>query len=167
MTMHRIAHLFDSIEEFTASQEFLTFTLGEEEYGVDMQLVRELRNYGQITETTNGPDCVKGTMNLRGKQIPIMDLRLKLKHVDAICTACTVVIILSLHGRHIGLVADSVSDVISLKPQQIKNTHFAGSKLNGIYTCGLGRVENRLFILVDMHYLLAEAHHERSEEVAA
>ena len=94
--------------------EFLTFRLGEEEYGIDILKVQEIRSYEQPTRIANAPQFVKGVVNLRGVIVPIVDLRLKLGCKEADFNAFTVVIVLNVKGRVIGAVVDSVSDVCEL-----------------------------------------------------
>ncbi len=96
--------------------EFLVFTLGQEEYGVDIQKVQELRAYEPVTYIANSPDFMKGVVNLRGVIVPIIDLRIKLNIGTPTYDQFTVVIILQLAGKTMGMVVDSVSDVTTLKP---------------------------------------------------
>src|SRR4051812_11574072 len=103
-----------------AGQEFLTFTLGDEEYGVDILKVQEIRSYELVTAIANSPDFIKGVINLRGVIVPIVDLRIKFNLPKVEYSEFTVVIILNLAERVIGVVVDSVSDVVSFIPGNIK-----------------------------------------------
>lgn len=94
--------------------EYLTFRLGAEEYGVDILKVQEIRGYDAITQIANAPVFVKGVINLRGVIVPIVDMRIKFALGDAEYDQFTVVIILNVAGRVVGIVVDAVSDVISL-----------------------------------------------------
>ena len=101
--------------------EFLTFTLGQEEYGIDIQKVQELRGYDTVTHIANAPEFIKGVINLRGVIVPIIDMRIKFNLGMRNYNQLTVVIILNIEGRVTGVVVDSVSDVITLTPEQVKS----------------------------------------------
>src|SRR3569833_3112886 len=96
------------------AQEFLTFTLGNEEYGVDILKVQEIRGYDTVTRIPDTPDFVKGVINLRGTIVPVIDMRLKFKLANAPYDDFTVMIILNVARRIVGIVVDGVSDVIGL-----------------------------------------------------
>src|SRR5512135_3354984 len=102
-----------------SDREYLTFSLGEEEYGIDILKVQEIRGYDTVTHIANSPAFIKGVINLRGIIVPIVDLRIKF-NLPYEYTPFTVVIILNVADRVVGIVVDSVSDVISLAPQQIR-----------------------------------------------
>lgn len=95
----------------TVGQEFLVFTLGEEEYGIDILKVQEIRGYDQVTRIANTPAFIKGVTNLRGVIVPIIDLRIKFAQPDVEYNDNTVVIVLNLEQRVVGIVVDGVSDV--------------------------------------------------------
>ena len=144
-----------------AVEEFLTFTLGREEYGIDILKVQEIRGYESVTQLANAPDYIKGVINLRGIIVPIIDLRIKFRQQDVSYDQYTVVIIVDLNDRTTGIVVDGVSDVLTLAAEQIKPTpHFSG-ELATDYIRGLGSVEQRMLILVDIEKLL------NTEELAA
>ncbi len=107
-------------DEEQATSEFLTFTLGDEEYAIDILKVQEIRGYEPPTMIANAPPFIKGVINLRGIIVPVVDMRIKFKLGEAEYTPFTVVIILNVAKRVIGMVVDSVSDVLSLAPQQIR-----------------------------------------------
>jgi purine-binding chemotaxis protein CheW len=137
-----------------AGEEFLAFTLGREEYGVDILKVQEIRGYESVTQIANAPDYIKGVINLRGIIVPIIDLRIKFRQPDVSYDQYTVVIIVDLNERTTGIVVDGVSDVLTLTAAQIKPTpHFSGELATG-YIRGLGSVERRMLILVDIEKLL-------------
>ena len=135
--------------------EFLSFTLGEEEYGIDIQKVQELRGYDAVTRIANAPAFIKGVVNLRGIIVPIIDMRVKLNLGDVSYDQFTVVIVLNIGGRVVGMVVDSVSDVITLAPEQIKDAPQMGSLLDTDYLIGLGTVGERMLILVDIDRLMS------------
>lgn len=135
--------------------EFLAFTLGQEEYGIDIQKVQELRGYDAVTRIANAPDYIKGVVNLRGIIVPILDMRIKLNLGTPTYDQFTVVIILNVAGRTMGMVVDSVSDVTTLTPDQIKPAPPMGSALDVSYVTGIGAVDERMLILVDIDQLMS------------
>jgi purine-binding chemotaxis protein CheW len=140
-----------------AGSEFLTFTLGSEEYGIDILKVQEIRGYDAVTVIANMPDFIKGVINLRGIIVPIVDLRIKF-HLGAVeYNQLTVVIILNLGQRVVGIVVDSVSDVLSLTHEQIKPAPELSSALDTRYITGLGTVDDRMLILVDIEKLMSSS----------
>lgn len=134
--------------------EFLAFKLGREEYGIDIQQVQELRSYDTVTRIANAPEHVKGVVNLRGIIVPIVDMRIKFRLGTPSYDQFTVVIILNLQGRVMGMVVDSVSDVITLTPEQIRPAPAVGSMLDTDHLIGLGTVDERMLILVDIARLM-------------
>ena len=139
----------------TARLEVVTFKLGEEEYGIDIQKVQELRGYDAVTRIANAPDYIKGVVNLRGIIVPIIDMRIKFKLGDPTYDQFTVVIVLNIGGRVVGMVVDSVSDVITLTAEQIKPAPEMGSVLDADYLIGLGTLDERMLILVDIDKLMS------------
>lgn len=137
------------------AMEYLAFTLGGEEYGIDIQHVQELRSYDAVTQIANAPDYMKGVVNLRGIIVPIIDMRLKLQCGVAVYDQFTVVIVLKLHGQVIGMVVDSVSDVTTLTPEQVKPAPSMGTAVDTAYVIGIGAIDERMLILVDIARLLA------------
>lgn len=137
------------------TQEFLTFTLGQEEYAIDILRVQEIRGYDQVTAIANSPAFIKGVINLRGAIVPIVDLRIKFNLTNVTYDPFTVVIILNVLKRIIGVVVDSVSDVIALVDGAIKPPPEFGSTFNTEYLMGLATVEDRMLILVDIEKLMS------------
>ena len=137
--------------------EFLAFTLGREEYGIDIQKVQELRGYDAVTRIANAPEYIKGVVNLRGIIVPIIDMRIKFNLGTPTYDQFTVVIILNVASRVMGMVVDSVSDVITLSPEQVKPAPEMGSVLDTDYLIGLGTVDERMLILVDIDKLMSSA----------
>jgi len=135
-------------------RELLTFTLGVESYGLDILKVQEIRGYEAPTRIANTPDFIKGVINLRGHIVPIVDLRVKLSLGEARFDASTVVIILNVLGRTVGVVVDGVSDVIALTPEAIKPAPEFGSVLDTQYILGLATVEEKLLIIIDIEKLM-------------
>jgi len=137
--------------------EYLTFRLGAEEYGVDILKVQEIRGYDAITQIANAPVFVKGVINLRGVIVPIVDMRIKFALGDAEYDQFTVVIILNVAGRVVGIVVDAVSDVISLAQEQFRPTPGMGAVIDTEYIMGLGTVDERMLILIDIEKLMASS----------
>lgn len=135
--------------------EFLTFRLGAEEYGIEILKVQEIRGYDSITQIANAPDFIKGVVNLRGIIVPIIDLRIKFRLGKADYDQFTVVIILNVAGRVMGIVVDGVSDVINLENDHIRSTPEFGSVIDTEYIVGLGTVDERMLILIDIEKLMS------------
>lgn len=134
--------------------EYLVFTLGKEEYGIDILKVQEIRGYDQVTSIANTPPFIKGVINLRGTIVPIVDLRIKFNIGQPTYDQFTVVIILNVVGRVIGIVVDGVSDVISMSAEQVRPSPELGSALDTQYLKGLGTVDDRMIIITDIEKLL-------------
>jgi len=137
-----------------SAREYLTFTLGEEEYGIDILRVQEIRGYDTVTKIANSPDFIKGVINMRGIIVPIIDLRLKFHLGQAEYNQFTVVIILNINGRILGVVVDGVSDVIALRGDQIRPAPEFGSVLDTAYIDGLATLDERMIIIVDIEKLM-------------
>jgi len=150
--------------------EFLTFRLGEEEYGIDILRVQEIRSYEPPTRIANAPPFVKGVVNLRGVIVPIIDLRLKLGCEKAEMNSFTVVVVLNVRGRVVGTVVDSVSDVLELTREQIKPAPALASTIDAGFITGIGTIRHavgadatstpegeRMLILIDIEALMSSA----------
>ena len=135
--------------------EFLAFTLGVEEYGIDILKVQEIRSYEAATRIANTPDFIKGVINLRGIIVPIIDMRIKFNIAKVEYNEFTVVIMLNVANRVVGMVVDGVSDVITLNQGEIKPAPEFGATLDTQYLLGLGTVNERMLILVDIERLLS------------
>jgi purine-binding chemotaxis protein CheW len=146
--------------------EFLAFTLGQEEYGIDILKVQEIRGYEPVTRLANAPEFIKGVVNLRGIIVPIVDMRIKFNLGSATYDELTVVIILNLGGRVMGMVVDSVSDVITLTDDMIKPAPDMGA-FDTDYLVGLGALDDRMLILVDIDKLMSGAEMGLIEGLAA
>ena len=136
------------------TNEFLTFRLGEEEYGMDILKVQEIRGYDSITQIANAPEFIKGVVNLRGIIVPIIDMRIKFQLGNVEYNQFTVVVILNVADRVMGIVVDGVSDVISLDQEQIRPTPEFGTVIDIEYITGLGTLDDRMLILIDIEKLM-------------
>jgi len=149
------------------NNEFLTFMLANEEYGIDIIKVQEIRGYGGVTAIANAPNFIKGVVNLRGNIVPIVDLRIKFNLNNIKYDDSTVVIILNIAERVVGIVVDSVSDVMTLTPDQIKPVPEFASTFDTEYLIGLGAVDQRMLILVDIERLMTSHDMELLDSAAA
>lgn len=145
----------DTGEEGGYVQEFLTFTLGPEEYAIDILKVQEIRGYENPTRIAHAPAFIKGVTNLRGTIVPIVDMRLRFNCAQAEYNSFTVVIILNLRERVVGIVVDSVSDVMELAPEQVRTAPDIESSIDAQCIRGLGSVGDRMLILLDIEKLMA------------
>lgn len=143
-----------------AASEYLTFTLGREEYAIDILKVQEIRGYEQPTLIANAPAFIKGVINLRGIIVPVVDLRIKFNLGQIEYTPFTVVVILNVAQRVIGAVVDSVSDVIMLAPGQIRPAPDFSGTFDTRYILGLASVEDRMMIVTDIERLMTSSEME-------
>jgi len=157
----------ESSQTAMSAHEFLAFTLGKEEYGIHILKVQELRGYEAPTRIANAPAFIKGVVNLRGIIVPIVDMRIKFNLGTPTYDQFTVVIILNIGGRVVGMVVDSVSDVITLSPEQVKPAPEMGTALNTDHLIGLGTIDERMLILVDIDKLMSSAELGLMEEITA
>jgi purine-binding chemotaxis protein CheW len=149
------------------SRELLTFTLGKEEYGIDILKVQEIRGYDAVTTIANSPDFIKGVINLRGIIVPIIDMRIKFNLDNVTYNELTVVIILNVAKRVMGMVVDGVSDVIALSADQLKPAPEFSSSMDAQYITGLGTVDDRMIIVIDIEKLMTSRDMDLVEAVAA
>ncbi|MBA5687944.1 chemotaxis protein CheW [Rugamonas apoptosis] len=152
-----MSNITSDAQAASPAAEYLAFTLGQEEYGIDIQKVSEIRSYETPTRIANAPDFVKGVVNLRGIIVPIVDMRIKFNLGTPSYDQFTVVIILNIGHRVVGMVVDRVSDVTTLAPEQVKPAPDIGSALDTNYIIGLGTIEDRMLILVDIDKLMSSA----------
>jgi purine-binding chemotaxis protein CheW len=134
----------------------LSFRLGEEEYAIDILKVQEIRGYDSVTRIAGAPEFIKGVTNLRGVIVPIVDLRLKFGLGQAVYDAFTVVIILNLGSRVVGVVVDAVCDVLTLGPESLRPAPEIVSVMKTEHLRGLGVLEDRMLILLDIEKLLLD-----------
>ena len=144
--------------------EYLVFTLGKEEYGIEILKVQEIRGCERVTRLANTPEFITGVTNLRGVIVPIVDLRIKFDLAGVEINEKTVVIVLSLSQRVVGIVVDGVSDVLSLNADEIKPAPDFSVTLSTDYLLGLGSVDERMIILVDIEKLLTSEEMELVEK---
>lgn len=138
-----------------AAGEYLTFRLGDEEYGIPILKVQEIRGYEKPTRIANSPSYMKGVINLRGVIVPIIDLRLRLALAAVDYGPLTVVIILNIGSRVVGIVVDSVSDVLQLDASQVRPAPEMHTSLAEGCITGLGAVDERMLILLEIEHLVS------------
>ena len=140
----------------TSLREFLAFKLGSEEYGIDILRVQEIRSYEAPTRVANAPDFIKGVVNLRGVIVPIVDMRLKFNLASARYDNLTVVIVLNIGSRVVGMVVDAVSDVITLRPEQLRTVPEFGAAIQTEHLLAIGAIDARMLILIDIEKLMTD-----------
>ena len=136
------------------ADEFLTFRLGVEEYGIEILKVQEIRGWEQPTMIANAPEFIKGVINLRGTIVPIVDMRIKFNLGNVEYNELTVVIILAVAGRVVGMVVDSVSDVLMLPREQVKPAPQFATDVDTSYINGIGTAGERMLIMMDIEKLM-------------
>lgn len=147
-------------------REFLAFRLGDEDYGIDILRVQEIRSYEEPTRVAGSPRFVKGVVNLRGVIVPIVDLRLKFG-LDANYDPFTVVIVLNIGARIVGIVVDAVSDVISLAAEQMRAVPDFDGEVDAGHLVAIATLDERMVILVDIEKLMAAPEIGLGDRVAA
>jgi purine-binding chemotaxis protein CheW len=157
----------DAAVEKEAACQFLTFTVAEEEYGVDIMIVREIKGWTETTRLPNSPESMRGVMNLRGLIIPIFDLRSRFNGGQTQATPKHVVIILAVGERNIGILVDTVSDILDAGPEQIKPAPAGDTQADAAFISGLISLEERMVVLLDVEHLFDLRHLEKAIEHAA
>ncbi len=163
--MEKLAQKMDKAVKAMGEREgkYLTFTLADEEYGIGILKIKEIIGMMPVTSVPQTPDFVKGVINLRGKVIPVMDLRLRFG-MDAIdYTDRTCIIVVEIAGETgsvmIGIVVDTVSEVLNIKTEEIEDSPAFGTKLDTDYILGMAKMDGGVKILLDIDRVL------RSEEI--
>ena len=140
-----------------AIREFLAFKLGDEEYGMDILRVQEIRSFERPTRMANAPAYILGVVNLRGVIVPIIDMRIKFNLAQVNYDTFTVVIVLNIGKQVVGMVVDGVSDVITLTPEQLRPVPEFSSTIGSDHLLAIGSLENRMLILLDIEKLMTSA----------
>ena len=149
------------------SREVLTFRLGTEAYGINILKVQEIRGCDPVTPIAGTPDFIRGVIDLRGVIVPIVDMRMKFALKEAQYDAFTVVIILNVARRVIGIVVDAVSDVVTFTPEQIRPVPEFAAQLDTQFIMGLARLEDQMVILLDIEHLLASPDMQLTDAASA
>ncbi len=134
--------------------QYLTFALGAEEYGVAILNVQEIKGFAPVTPIPNAPPHVKGVMNLRGTIVPVLDLRLRLGMPPVAYGPFTVIVVLSVGGRIVGAIVDSVSDVLTIADAEVQQTPTFGAAVDVRLIAGIAQADAKLVVLLDVEALL-------------
>ncbi|MGB3391882.1 MAG: chemotaxis protein CheW [Stenotrophomonas sp.] len=146
--------MYENSQDSTPTVQQLTFKLADEEYGVDILAVREIRCWTRVTRIPQAPDYVLGVLNLRGAIVPIMDLRLRFGLQRETYGDNTVVIVVAVDERLFGIVVDAVSDVIDIDPAAIRPVPDMGAVVDTRYLKGLATHDERMLMLLDVEKLM-------------
>lgn len=141
-------------ENLKKNNQYLTFRLQNQQYGIPIVIVREINRITEITTVPRSPAYVAGVINLRGKVIPVVDLRLKLAMEKQNPTRQTCVVVVETTHGFMGVIVDQVFSVIELKKDQIENSPQIGNSIDSSYVLGMGKIDNQVLILVDILKLL-------------
>ncbi|MBI1362419.1 MAG: chemotaxis protein CheW [Proteobacteria bacterium] len=141
--------------------QYLTFTLADELYGVDILKVQEIRGWSGVTQIPNCPPYIRGVVNLRGAIVPILDMRRRFAMEETPFTPYTVVIVVNVQGRTVGLVVDAVSDVVNLKEDDLRPPPDFGTAIDNTYLRALAQIGEDMVILLNVDDML------RSSELLA
>ena len=152
--MEQLDTLSSQISFAADGSQYLTFTLGEEEYGIEILKVQEIKGYSAITPIHNTPSYIKGVMNLRGTIIPVVDLRSKFSMPEAEYNQFTVIIIVTVGTKVVGLVVDAVSDVLNIPKADIQPTPDFGAQVDTTFITGMAKAGEKLVILLDLDKVL-------------
>ena len=148
------------------TREVLVFVLAGEEYGVDILKVQEIRGYEKVTAIPSAPAYLKGVVNLRGIIVPVIDMRIKFGNPEPGYDSFTVVIILRVSGRVIGIVVDAVSDVVQLAPSEVKPAPALGSIVDSGFLAGLATQGGRMILLLEIEKFLSSGELNLVNQVA-
>jgi purine-binding chemotaxis protein CheW len=147
--------------------KFLTFALSNEEYGIEILKVREIMGLMEITPVPQTPDYMKGVINLRGKVIPIIDLRLKFAMPEVEHTKETCIIVAEVGTAQVGVIVDNVSEVTDIKGEDIEESPNFGQEIDTNFIMGLGKTKKKIVILLDIERVLTIEELKMVEEIAA
>lgn len=147
----------DDVAGFASDgNQFLTFRLLDEDYGIDILQVQEIKNYSHITPIPNTPQHIKGAMNLRGTVVPILDLRLKFNLPASEYNQYTVIIVVTVGTRIVGLVVDAVSDVLNVVDEDCEPAPSLGGDIDTSFISGLAKQNDRLITLLNIDKLVGD-----------
>jgi len=152
-------------EEDTQKWKYLTFTLGSEAYGLDIKYVTEIIGVQEITEVPQLPEYIKGIINLRGKIIPVMDVRLRFRKPFREYNDRTCIVVVETKDISVGLIVDAVSEVISIQDQDIVPPPNLNKELGNKYIKGIGKVKNEVKLLLDCDKLLSSDEIQNLESI--
>lgn len=151
----------------TSGNQYLTFSLGSEEYGIELLKVQEIKGYAPVTPIPNTPSHIKGVMNLRGTVIPIVDLRSKFSMESIEYTKFNVIIVINVGSKVMGLLVDAVSDVLTVGENELRPAPDFGSRADTRFISGLASVGEKIAVLLDVDCMLTEAELSAGDEALA
>ncbi len=151
----------------TDGNQYLTFQLGDELYGVDILRVQELKGYTAVTKIPNQPSYIKGVMNLRGTIVPVVELRTTFGMATIDYTMLSVIVVVVVRDRIMGLVVDSVSDVLNISPKDIQPPPEFGTKVDVSFLNGIAKCGDKLVALLNIDRLLSEDEMQKVVTIAA
>jgi len=163
MTIETANIVDQQISQKEDEDQYLTFMLGEELYGVDILRVQEIKGYSKLTRIPNTPAFIKGVLNLRGAIVPIIDLRIKFTMEQVEYTMFTVIVVVVVRDRIMGIVVDTVSDVLFISGKDIQPPPALGKKVDVSFISGIARSGENLVTLLDIDRVLTD---EEMEQVA-
>jgi purine-binding chemotaxis protein CheW len=155
--MEQLDTLSSQISFATDGSQYLTFRLGDEEYGVEILKVQEIKGYSAVTPVPNTPPYVKGVMNLRGTIVPVMDLRAKFGMAEAEYNQFTVIIVLTVGAKVMGLIVDAVSDVLNIPRADVQATPDFGAQVDARFISGMAKAGEKLVVLLDIDTVIGDA----------
>jgi len=148
-----------SVETIVEANQFLTFTLGDEGYAIEIGKVREVLDYTTITNIPRSPEFMRGVINLRGNVVPVIDLRLNLgmTAIEKSVDTCIVIVEVSLGTdfMHVGMLADSVQEVVDIDPSQVEPAPTLGTRLRTDFIRGMGKRDDKFLIILDIDKVLS------------
>lgn len=159
--MEQLDTLSSQISFATDGNQYLTFTLGEEEYGVEILKVQEIKGYSAVTPIPNTPPYIRGVMNLRGTIIPVMDLRAKFGLAATAYNQFTVIIVVLVGTKVVGVIVDAVSDVLNIPSTDIQAAPDFGAQVETRFISGMAKAGEKLIVLVDIEKVISD------DEIAA
>ena len=143
-----------SVPGITETVQYLTFTLAEEVFALDVSKVREILEYNTVTKVPQVPDFMRGVINLRGSVVPVVDLRLKfgMAATEQTINTCIIVVEVQLDGDAIvlGALADSVQEVVDMEPDQIEPAPHIGTQINAAFIKGMGKCDGKFVMILDI-----------------
>jgi purine-binding chemotaxis protein CheW len=154
--MEQLDALSKKISFGTDGNQYLTFALGDEQYGIEILKVQEIKGYVPPTAVPNTPGCIKGVMNLRGTIIPIVDLRAKLGLPETEYNQFTVIIVTTIGTKVVGLIVDSVSDVLNIPQSDIQAPPEFGATVDVRFIDGIAKAEEKIVMLLNMSKIIAD-----------
>jgi purine-binding chemotaxis protein CheW len=155
------------VDSLTDGNQFLTFTLHQEEYGIEILKVQEIKGFSRLTPIPNAPHYVKGVLNLRGTVVPIIDLRCRFSMQEKEQDQFTVIIVVNVGTKVVGLLVDTVSDVLQIPVEDICDTPELTGSVETSYVNGMGKVKDRLVMLLDIAKLIGVEELELTGDTAA